>query len=220
MILDFHEVKFQGVKGNHEVEDLASHVYLVRRPTRRDSSSRLSTVKLCEDIHLEDRLLLSAPALPGYFKGAEVLPTQVNLSWSDSKNETGYRVCRWVNSSWKQVGSAGANPTSYSVAGLRSNAICHFTVHVYNSAGSASTSYGAVNTTRESWRFVRSVRRVLAGRSQATFEARGSAFRSCSRALPELSLSCADNRGSGRFQEARTRDARLPECSKRPLSFP
>ena len=61
--------------------------------------------------------------------------SRIDLTWKDNAyNETGYRISKWTGSSWQQIGSIGANQTSYSITGLAPGTTYYFDVEAYNAA--------------------------------------------------------------------------------------
>lgn len=75
-------------------------------------------------------------------------PGQISLTWTDnSNNETGFYVERRRNGApWSQIGSVGANVTTFNDSGLKSGATYTYRVRAYNSAGNSSYSNTASST--------------------------------------------------------------------------
>ncbi len=82
------------------------------------------------------------PALPTAFAGIAQSATQINLSWTDAaSNELGYRVERCAGggcSSFVEVGTVGANQTSFVNTGLVLNTIYRFRLRAFNAAGTSA----------------------------------------------------------------------------------
>jgi uncharacterized protein YkwD len=74
---------------------------------------------------------------------------QVTLSWADVSGENGYMVERSPDgvSGWAQVGTTGANVTTYQDTGLSAGATYTYRVRAYNAAGNSPYSTTAQATT-------------------------------------------------------------------------
>lgn len=81
---------------------------------------------------LEGRDCPAALAAPGIVLLDPAGPTQVNLTWDDVADETGYRVYRWNGTEAVQVATVGANETSATVTGLQPGQAQWFRVEAYN----------------------------------------------------------------------------------------
>ena len=91
------------------------------------------------------------PAAPsGLTQSGGATKTQLSLIWIDnSNNEQGFKVERSPNgtSDWTQVGTAGANITSYTDTGLVCGATYHYRVRAYNAAGHSAYSTSVAAST-------------------------------------------------------------------------
>jgi hypothetical protein len=76
--------------------------------------------------------------------------SQINLTWTDnSGNESGFLIEESTDGvTWTQIGSVGANTTSYTANGLSRGTKYYFRVRAYNTAGTSSYSNTASATTR------------------------------------------------------------------------
>ena len=77
-------------------------------------------------------------------------PNQINLSWTDkSNNETGFKIERSPNgsSNWTQIGTVGANVTTFQNSGLACNTTYYYRVRAYNTEGDSGYSNTASATT-------------------------------------------------------------------------
>lgn len=91
------------------------------------------------------RTPLAPPTAPGNFVAVSAAPTQVQLSWIDSANETTYRIERVTNGvTTSTVISAGS--TAYTMSGLLPNREYQFRIIAVNNSGSASTNWLTVRT--------------------------------------------------------------------------
>ncbi|MGC2063513.1 MAG: fibronectin type III domain-containing protein, partial [Thermodesulfovibrionales bacterium] len=84
------------------------------------------------------------PAAPASLTCTVASSTQINLSWSDTTNETGYRIYR--NTQNLMTGtpiSLSAGSTSYSATALSASTTYYYWVEAYNANGSASASCNA-----------------------------------------------------------------------------
>jgi hypothetical protein len=91
------------------------------------------------------------PAAPGGLTATAASASQINLSWTDNaNNETGFKVERSPNgsSSWAQIGTTGANVTTYSNTGLAAGTKYYYRVRATNSAGDSAYSNTANATTQ------------------------------------------------------------------------
>jgi hypothetical protein len=90
---------------------------------------------------------VTVPNAPSNLAGTATSASQIKLSWTDnSANETGFQIDRWNGSAWAQIGTVGANVTTYTDAGLSPSTTYYYEVGAYNSAGTAWTNYVTVTT--------------------------------------------------------------------------
>ena len=86
----------------------------------------------------------AAPAAPGGLSASATSPTQATLSWTDNAtNEDGVQVerCRGTGcSDFVQIGTIGANSTSYLDGGLKPDNAYAYRVRAYNSVGNSAYS--------------------------------------------------------------------------------
>ncbi len=89
------------------------------------------------------------PAAPGSLSATSVSSTQINLAWADtSGNETGFKIERsTATAPWAQIGTAGANATSYASTGLAASTAYSYRVRANNTAGDSGYSNTASATT-------------------------------------------------------------------------
>jgi tartrate-resistant acid phosphatase type 5 len=81
-----------------------------------------------------------APTAPT-LSGKAVSPSQIDLSWTDSSNETGY-ILEWSSDgkNWSILAALDVNATSYSVTGLKGNNFYYFRVEAVNQFGESPFS--------------------------------------------------------------------------------
>ena len=90
------------------------------------------------------------PTAPGNLAANAVSTTQINLTWSDNaSNETGFKIERKTGSggTYAQIGTVGANVTSYSDSGLTSGTTYYYRVRANNAVGDSGYSNEANATT-------------------------------------------------------------------------
>jgi subtilisin len=83
------------------------------------------------------------PAAPTNLTATAVSSTQINLTWSDSDTETGFKIERCTGadcSNFTQIATVGTNVTSYSNTGLTASTIYSYRVRAYNTAGDSDYS--------------------------------------------------------------------------------
>ncbi|MFA5104310.1 MAG: fibronectin type III domain-containing protein [Candidatus Margulisiibacteriota bacterium] len=92
--------------------------------------------------------LPNAPSVPSGLAAVAASQTQINLTWTDTANETGYRIQRSPNgtSSWTTITTPAANAVSYSNSGLTANTTYYYRICAFNTGGDSAYS-SAVNTT-------------------------------------------------------------------------
>jgi hypothetical protein len=96
---------------------------------------------------------IAAPAAPTGAVASSPSSTSIQVSWTDNAtNETGYLVERSASSSsgFAQVGTAAANATSYTDAGLTASTTYYYRVRATNAGGQSAYSNVASATTQAS----------------------------------------------------------------------
>jgi predicted chitinase/fibronectin type 3 domain-containing protein len=77
--------------------------------------------------------------------------TRIDLSWTNSQNEDGYKVWQWKNTgnawNWVQIATVNRDVTSYSVNNLSPNSTYYFKVQAFNGKGIAETNWKSATTT-------------------------------------------------------------------------
>lgn len=83
---------------------------------------------------------LNPPAAPSVLNATAISQTQINLSWMDnSGNETGFKIEMGLStSSFSEIGTVGADVTSFSATNLSANTTYYFRVRAYNADGNSS----------------------------------------------------------------------------------
>ena len=91
----------------------------------------------------------SAPSAPTGLAATAIAPTRIDLSWTDTSSETGYRVERSPNGSsgWTEIASPSANQTSYSDLQVSAQQTYFYRVRGINSGGFSPYSNVANATT-------------------------------------------------------------------------
>jgi plastocyanin len=88
----------------------------------------------------------SAPAAPTNLRADAQSTTEIRLDWTDAagnpaNNETGFRIeRRTLTGTFQEVGTVGANTTSFVAGGLSSGTFYVFRVRAQNSAGNSAFS--------------------------------------------------------------------------------
>jgi fibronectin type 3 domain-containing protein len=82
-------------------------------------------------------------------QASAVSNTQINLTWSNVANETGYRIERKTGTggTFAEIGTVGANVTSFSSTGLSANTTYCYRVRAFNDAGNSGFSNESCATT-------------------------------------------------------------------------
>lgn len=82
------------------------------------------------------------PRIPSSLSAIAVSSSQINLAWSDTANETGFKIERRLGSSgsFSQIATRPANVTSYSDTGRSPDTEYSYRVRAYNSAGDSDYS--------------------------------------------------------------------------------
>lgn len=94
---------------------------------------------------------MNPPAAPSGLSATPISSSQVTLAWTDNAgNEEGYRIERCSGSgcsAFSQIGTVGADVTSYQDLGVGAGTSYTYRVRAYNSGASSSTSNTATATT-------------------------------------------------------------------------
>jgi len=103
-----------------------------------DLSRHIATLTITDD----DSGGGSAPAAPTNLKAEPQSTTEIQLTWTDaSTNETGFRIeRRTLSEPYQEVGTVGANATSFLAGGLTSGTFYVFRVRAQNAAGNSPYS--------------------------------------------------------------------------------
>ena len=93
--------------------------------------------------------LLSVPSAPTGLSATAISSSQINLSWSDVANETGFKIERKTGSggTYAQIGTTGANVTTYNDTGLTAGTTYFYRVRATNASGDSSYSNETSATT-------------------------------------------------------------------------
>lgn len=93
---------------------------------------------------------LAVVGIPSSLSATAVSSSQINLSWSDVSNETGYKVERrlYPSGSWSQIATRPANVTSYSDTGRPAGTKYQYQVRAYNASGDSDYSSIATAATQ------------------------------------------------------------------------
>lgn len=89
-----------------------------------------------------------APAAPTNLTQTGATTTSVTLGWDDVSGESGYRIERYISGSWSQVGSTGADVTTFTEGSLASATSYNYRVYAYNAGGNSGYSNTATATTQ------------------------------------------------------------------------
>jgi len=104
-----------------------------------EKSSSWKSVRT-ESVELKAPTLHAATAVSG---------SEVRLSWSNVRNEEGYKIYKWNGSGWQQIAREGRNDTSYTVRGLKPDTSYWFKVAAYRGAAEKHPEWKYVRT--QSW---------------------------------------------------------------------
>ena len=112
------------------------------RPISRRCSTAvlLAASLLCA---VGSRTLAAAPAAPSGLISTAASQTQITLSWADnSGDESGFKIERSADGStgWTQIGTVGANVSTYPNTGLVANALWYYRVRAWNGSGDSGYS--------------------------------------------------------------------------------
>ncbi len=90
----------------------------------------------------------AAPSAPSGLSATAGGPSSVALSWTDTSGyETGFLVEQAEGGAFSQIGSTGANVTTYAVSGLSADTSYQYRVRATNGVGPSSYSNTATATT-------------------------------------------------------------------------
>jgi hypothetical protein len=78
---------------------------------------------------------------PSNLVASAVSPSQINLSWTDNSDaETGFKIERGNGSVYGQIGTVGANVTTFADSGLAASTTYYYRVRTYNNVGNSDYS--------------------------------------------------------------------------------
>jgi titin len=81
------------------------------------------------------------PAAPSNLSASAISRSQIRLTWTqNSSNENGFAIERSTSTGWLQVGSVGANITTFTDGSLSAWTTYSYRVRAFNSAGSSAYS--------------------------------------------------------------------------------
>lgn len=81
------------------------------------------------------------PVAPSYFEANASSSNSIACTWrDDSNNESGFKIERWNNGTYIEVGSVGANVTSFTENNISTNIRRTYRVKAYNSSGESGPS--------------------------------------------------------------------------------
>jgi hypothetical protein len=86
--------------------------------------------------------VVTEPEMPTDLTAASPSSTEIDLSWTDVANETGYRVERSADGGtvWTPIATTGQDVTNYSDAGLLPGTTCSYRIVATNSEGDSPSS--------------------------------------------------------------------------------
>ena len=87
------------------------------------------------------------PNQPSNFLARSISTSEILLNWSDTANETSYRLEKLVSGNWSTVMTLAANQTDYVDAGLSPNASFTYRIIASNASGSSTPSLTSSATT-------------------------------------------------------------------------
>jgi hypothetical protein len=97
----------------------------------------------------EYTVITDPPATPTGLTATAVSTTQINLTWTDVDQETGYEIDRktGIGGTWAQIATASANAVSYHDTGLTQSTTYYYRIRATNSVGDSGNSDEANATT-------------------------------------------------------------------------
>ncbi len=87
------------------------------------------------------------PNQPSNFLARSISTSEILLNWSDTANETSYRLEKLVSGNWSTVMTLAANQTDYVDAGLNPNTSFTYRIIAINASGSSTPSLTSSATT-------------------------------------------------------------------------
>jgi len=123
---------------NTSLSASTSYSYRIRAYNTAGNSGYSNT-----DTAMTQAAAATAPSAPTNLNATAASSTQVNLSWTDNaNNETGFRIERAPGgtTSFVEIGTVGANVTSYQNTGLTASTNYGYRVRAYNTAGNSGYS--------------------------------------------------------------------------------
>src|ERR1051326_4908774 len=87
-----------------------------------------------------------APSTPSNLTATALSSNQIRLNWSDSANESGFKIERSLSATagFSQIATVGAGITTFTDSGLTQNTTYFYRVRAYNTGGRKSSSYSNI----------------------------------------------------------------------------
>lgn len=91
--------------------------------------------------------VVSPPTTPGSFTATPVGQVEINLTWTDSTDETSYEIDYGSDGvTFFALSTPAANATSYSHGGLTAGTQVYYRIRAVNSGGNSAYAYANATT--------------------------------------------------------------------------
>jgi predicted phage tail protein len=101
-------------------------------------------------------LVSSPPTAPANLSAIPISASQITLTWTDqSTSEADFQIERKTGAggTYAQIGTVGANVTTYSDSGLAEGTTYFYRVRAFNAAGNSAYSNEAISIISPFWSF-------------------------------------------------------------------